>query len=387
MERGAIGRYVDGEFGGTAYRAFLPGPLPPNPPLELNGLLLRILAAQRALDRMDTMASVLPRRDTLTYSYVRKEAVLSSQIEGSRSSLSDLMSFESSEAPGVPADDDVREVSNYVRALEYGMQRIAEGSPVSNQLIRELHGILLSSGRGNAMYPGRFRHGQNWIGGNHPGNAEFVPPFPEDVEPCMRALERFANNQDDGLPSLIRAGLAHLQFETIHPFFDGNGRVGRLLILLILHLAGDLKYPVLYLSLYLLRHRSVYYRLLDRVRRTGDWEAWLYFFLDGVQESAESALTTMERLAALCDGDRERIVDSGYPVNSALRVHDALINRPIQPLSVTVEQTGLSFTTAAATMDNLARLGIVDEITGGRRNRLFAYRDYLDALSEDTAVQ
>lgn len=386
MERGAIGQYVDGEFGGAAYRAFLPGPLPPTPPLDLLDLLLPVVTAQCALDRMEITASVLPNREMLTYSYVRKEAVLSSQIEGSRSSLSDLMSFESGEAPGAPTDD-VREVSNYVRALEYGMQHVKEGFPVSNELLRELHGILLSSGRGSAMYPGRFRHGQNWISGDHPGNAEFVPPFPEDVEPCMRALERFINAEGDGLPSLIRAGLSHLQFETIHPFFDGNGRVGRLLMILILHRAGDLQYPVLYLSLYLLKHRSVYYRLLDRVRRTGDWEAWLAFFLDGVQEAAGSAYATMESLVALRDSDRARIRDSGYPVNSALLVHDALAHRPVQSLTATVERTGLTFPTAAAAMGNLARLGIAQEITGGRRNRLFAYSSYLDILNEGTEVQ
>ena len=386
MERGAIGRYMDAEFGGAPYRAFLPAYLPPDPPLEYGDLMLPVVQATRAIDRMDIMASVLPNRDMLIYSYVRKEAVLSSQIEGSRSSLSDLMAFETSEAPGAPTDD-IREVSNYVKALEHGLRRIREGAPISNRLIREMHGILLSSGRGSRLYPGDFRHEQNWIGGSHPANADFVPPFPVDVEPCMMALERFINAQDDGLPGLMRAGLAHLQFETIHPFFDGNGRVGRLLIILILHRTGELQYPVLYLSLYLLRHRSAYYRMLDRVRRTGNWEVWLAFFLEGVKETAENAFGTMERLIELSDSDRKRIRTGGHPVNSALRVHSALCEQPVQSLSQTVERTGLTFPTAATAMANLVNLGVAQEITGGRRNRLFAYSDYLDILNEGTEVQ
>ena len=217
MERGAIGRYVSAEFDRVHYRAFLPTYLPPDPPLEFSELMLPTVRALRAVDRMDFTAPRLPNHELLSYSYVRKEAVLSSQIEGSRSSLSDLMSYEISEAPGTPIDD-VKEVSNYVKALEHGLRRIEQGDTISNQLIREMHAILLSSGRGSKMYPGQFRHEQNWIGGDHPGNAAFVPPFPEDVEPCMRALERFLSTQDDGFPSLVRAGLAHLQFETIHPF-------------------------------------------------------------------------------------------------------------------------------------------------------------------------
>ena len=345
--------------------------------------MLPTVRALRAVDRMDFTAPRLPNHELLIYSYVRKEAVLSSQIEGSKSSLSDLMSYEISEAPGTPIDD-VREVSNYVKALEHGLRRIGQGETVSNQLIREMHGILLSSGRGSKMYPGQFRHEQNWIGGDHPGNAEFVPPFPEDVEPCMRALERFLSAQDDGFPSLVRAGLAHLQFETIHPFFDGNGRIGRLLIILILYQAGDLQSPVLYPSLYLLRHRSRYYRMLEHVRRTGDWEAWIAFFLEGIQESAENAFDTIERLDNLFAMDRKRIEDSGYPANSTLRIHGTLMNRPVQSVSKAAEHTGLTFPTAATAMENIVRLGIAQEITGGRRNRLFAYNDCLKILNEGT---
>ena len=390
MERGAIGRYMDGAWEGKAYSAFLPSPLPPNPPLELGDLMLPIVQTVRAIGRMDFTAPLLPNRELLTYSYIRKEAVLSSQIEGSQSSLSDLMSFEISEAPGVPTDD-VKEVSNYVKALEHGLSRIDQGEPVSNRLIKELHGILLSSGRGSEKYPGQFRHDQNWINGNqpsnHPGNAAYVPPFAEDVEPCMRALERFIGNQDDGLPSLIRAGLVHVQFETIHPFFDGNGRIGRLLILLILYQAGDLQSPALSPSLYLLQHRSLYYQMLERVRSTGDWEVWLTFFLEGIRAGAEDAFDTVQRLSVLFEENRTRIRDSGYPVNSALRVHDALQSHPIQSLSEITEQTRLTFPTVATAMENLTKLGIAREITGGLRNRIFVYIGYLVILNEGTAVQ
>ena len=385
MERGTIGHYVSAEFDRVAYRAFLPTTLPPDPPLDFGDLMLPTVRALRAVDRMDFTAPRLPNYELLIYSYVRKEAVLSSQIEGSRSSLSDLIAYEVSEAQGAPIDD-VREVSNYVKALEYGLRRIEQGEMLSNQMIREMHAMLLSSGRGSRMYPGQFRHEQNWIGGDHPGNADFVPPFPEDVGPCMRALERFLRTQDDGLPSLVRAGLAHLQFETIHPFFDGNGRIGRLLIILMLCQAGDLQSPVLYPSLYLLRNRSRYYQMLEHVRRTGDWEVWMTFFLEGIQESAENAFDTIARLDNEFAEDRTRIEDSDYPAGSAFRVHDALMNRPVQSLSKVSEHTGLTFPTAATAMENLVRLGIAQEITGGRRNRLFAYSKCLEILNEGTEI-
>ena len=229
------------------------------------------------------------------YSYVRKEAVLSSQIEGTQSSLSDLLLFELEEAPGVPLDD-VVEVSNCVAALEHGLARLRGGFPLSNRLIREIHGVLLARGRGSTKDPGEFRRSQNWIGGSRPGNAVFVPPPHTTVSECMGALERFLHTENDGLPVLVRAGLAHVQFETIHPFLDGNGRVGRLLITFLLCHAAMLREPLLYLSLHLKQHRADYYNLLDEVRRTGDWEAWLAFFLDGIRQTSEGAVQTAHRL-------------------------------------------------------------------------------------------
>ena len=384
MERGAIGRYETRISDGETFSAFIPDPLPPDPLLELDGRLAQSLeAASMALGGLNAAAALIPDKALFIYAYVRKEAVLSSQIEGSRSSLADLILSELDEAPGAPVDD-IAEVSNYVAALEYGMERLDSGIPLSNRLLCEMHGILLSSGRGSRLHPGEFRTAQNWIGGRRPGDADFVPPPPDAVTRCMRDLENFLHPDADILPILARAGLAHLQFETIHPFLDGNGRIGRLLITMLLCQAGALRDPTLYLSLYLKQHRSVYYQMLDRVRRTGDWERWLIFFLDGVRETAEGAVDTTLRLSELFAADRERIQSGGRRATSALQVHRAVMSHPILSLSDASSRTGLTFRTAANAMEVLANLGIVRELTGGRRNRLFAYDAYLSILSEGT---
>ena len=379
MQRGITGRYIVQMTSGEQVRAFVPHPLPPDPPVDLNGDLLRgIEAAMLVLGRLDGAAAQLPDTDLLVYSYVRKEAVLSSQIEGTQSSLSDLILHEMDEAPGVPLDD-VKETSNYVAALHHGLRRIGEGFPLSNRLIREMHGILLASGRGSRMDPGEFRRSQNWIGGTRPGNALFVPPPPAELAECMGALEAFLHNRS--VPVLVRAALAHAQFETIHPFLDGNGRTGRLLIPLLLCDAGVLRNPALYLSLYLKQHRSVYYDLLDRTRHTGDWEAWLAFFLDGVRETAEGVFVITRELSQMFAADRERI-RTRRRANSVLRVHESLMRRPILSLSQAQQHTGLSFATCAAAMELLISLGVAREITGRRRRRLFVYDRYLAALNE-----
>ncbi len=384
MRRGETGRYEVATVGGESVRAFVPAPLPPTPPLVLEGGLERSLeAAVLAVGRLDGVSTLLPDKALFLYAYVRKEAVLSSQIEGTQSSLSDLLLFELNEAPGVPLDD-VVEVSNYVAALEYGLVRLREGFPLSSRLIREIHGVLLAHGRGSTKDPGQFRRSQNWIGGSRPGNAVFVPPPHTAVSDCMAALERFLHAEDDGLPVLVRAGLAHVQFETIHPFLDGNGRVGRLLITFLLCHAGLLREPLLYLSLYLKENRATYYALLDEVRHEGDWEAWLSFFLDGVQETAEGAVSTAQRLAAMFEDDRRQIEPAGRRSGSALRVHEALKARPILSLPAICDATGLSFPAASSGMDLLAGLGIARELTGKRRNRLFVYDRYLAILNEGT---
>ena len=384
MKRGETGGYESTTVGGEAVRAFIPKPLPPVPPPDLAAELQRPLeAAVLALGRLDGVSALLPDKSLILYAYVRKEAVLSSQIEGTQSSLSDLLLFEMDEAPGVPLDD-VVEVSNYVAALEHGLARLRDGMPLSNRLIREIHGVLLSRGRGSGASPGEFRRSQNWIGGSRPGQAAFVPPPPTAVEECMAALEKFLHGEDDGLPTLVRAGLAHVQFETIHPFLDGNGRVGRLLITLLLCQAGVLREPLLYLSLYFKQHRPSYYVLLDLVRRGGDWEAWLAFFLEGVRVTAEGAVTTAQRLTAMFEADQAQIEPRGRRAGSALRVREAMKARPISTLTDISQTRGLSFPAVSSAMDLLLELSIVRELTGKRRNRLFVYDQYLQILSEGT---
>lgn len=384
MKRGETGRYEFTSVGGESLRAFIPAPLPPDPPVDFDTTLQPALeAAGLAVGRLDGVSTLLPDKSLFLYAYVRKEAVLSSRIEGTQSSLSDLLLFELDEAPGVPLDD-VVEVSNYVAALDHGLARLRAGFPLSNRLIREIHAVLLSRGRGSGKDPGEFRRSQNWIGGSRPGNAIFVPPPYAAVPDAMGALEHFLHVEADGLPVLVRAGLTHVQFETIHPFLDGNGRVGRLLITLLLCHAGVLREPLLYLSLYFKERRAEYYALLDQVRRDGDWEAWLTFFLEGVRITAQGAVETAQRLSVLHLDDRALIEPTGRRAGSALRVHEALKARPILSLAAICERTGLSFPAASSAMDLLVGLGIARELTGRRRNRLFVYDRYLTILNEGT---
>jgi Fic family protein len=387
MKRGETGRYEATSVGGDKIRAFIPAPLPPDPPLVIDGALqVALESTTLALGRLDGVSALLPDKSLFLYAYVRKEAVLSSQIEGTQSSLSDLLLFELDEAPGVPLDD-VVEVSNYVAALEHGLRLLREDFPLSNRLIREIHAVLLSRGRGSGKDPGEFRRSQNWIGGHRPGDALFVPPPHTVVPDCMGALERFLHAEDDGLPVLIRAGLAHVQFETIHPFLDGNGRIGRLLITFLLCHAGVLREPLLYLSLFLKQHRAQYYELLNQVRFDGDWEAWLAFFLDGVKQTAEGAVSTAHRLAEMFRADRFQIEASGRRAGSALRVHEGLKARPILSMAEICRSTGLSFPASSSAMDLLIELQIARELTGKRRNRLFVYDRYLTILNEGTERQ
>lgn len=384
MRRTQTGSYVVTTVGGESVRAFVPDPLPPVPELAMNeGLQPQLESAVLALGRLDAVSTLLPDTALFLYTYVRKEAVLSSQIEGTQSSLSDLLLFELDEVPGVPRDD-VVEVSNYVAALDYGLNRLRGGFPLSNRLIREIHEVLLSRGRGAGNASGEFRRSQNWIGGSRPGNAVFVPPPHTEVPECMAALERFLHAEDDGLPVLLRAGLAHVQFETIHPFLDGNGRVGRLLITFLLCQAGVLREPLLYLSLYLKQNRSTYYELLNGVRRNGGWEAWLDFFLEGVRQVAEGAVATAEGLSRMFQEHQLRIQEMGRRAGSAIRVHEALKARPVLSLTTISRTTGLSFPAVSSAMDLLVELGIARELTGKRRNRLFSYDMYLSTLSEGT---
>jgi Fic family protein len=378
-----LGRYLVTDYGDEAVRAFVPTPLPPTPPVRLENMLRLLEQATQALGRLDGLAFALPDLSLFIYAYVRKEAVLSSQIEGTQSSLSDLLLFESNQAPGVPLID-VEEVSHYVAALNHGLDRMRGGFPLSLRLIREIHGVLLSKGRGSDKQPGEFRRSQNWIGGTRPGNAAFVPPPPDLVPECMNALELFLHDERTNLPVLIKAALVHVQFETIHPFLDGNGRLGRLLITFLLCAAGVLRAPILYLSLYFKQHRSAYYELLDRVRAKGDWEAWLDFFLTGVRDTATEGAAAAQRILEVFAEDLRKIEELGRPAASALRVFEHMQRNPIISIPDAAAKIGASAPTVAKSVEHLRRLGIVREKTGLQRHRLFVYQAYLAILNEGT---
>jgi len=377
-----LGRFVATPTAGEVVRAFVPPPLPPTPPIDVLALLDRLSLAERALGRLDGITTLLPRQELFLYMYVRKEAVLSSQIEGTQSTLTDLLRFETEAQAGQPIDD-IREVSNYVDAMMYGLERL-ETLPLSLRLIREMHARLLQSSRGGTKSPGEFRRSQNWIGGTRPGNALFVPPPLNELDACLDALERFMHEDQSRLPAVIKAGLLHVQFETIHPFLDGNGRIGRLLVTLYLCVHGVLRKPLLYFSLYLKTHRADYYRLLQEVRERGAWEAWLEFFLDGIAEIANQAFDAATRIDDLFKRDRERITAESDRAGSALRVHELLQENPFLTPNLLVERTGLTAPTVNAALADLVRLGIVEEVTGRRRGRVFGYRGYLAILGEGT---
>jgi Fic family protein len=366
---------------GEKARAFVPNPLPPKPTMvfdaEIQGLVER---ATLALGRLDGLAAALPHPDIFLYSYVRKEAVLSSQIEGTQSSLSDLLMYEAEGVASVPLDD-VQEVSNYVSALNRGLKLLKE-LPISLRLLREVHGVLLSKGRGSKQQPGELRRSQNWIGGSRPGNALFVPPPPDQVLECLGALEKFLHDDPIKTPTLIKAALAHVQFETIHPFLDGNGRLGRLLITFLFCAEGVLRAPLLYLSLYFKQRRQEYYELLQSVRITGDWEAWLRFFLRGVEATANEAAETATALSHVAAGDAEHIQTLGKAAGSAARLHQLLQHQPIISIAAASSELKLTVPTITASFKHLGKLGITHETTGGKYARLFAYSKYLKELNE-----
>jgi Fic family protein len=386
MKRKLQGRFITISTVDEKAQAFIPAPLPPAPPIEWSPeLRSKFDEALLALGRLDSVSVLLPETSLFIYTYIRKEAVLSSQIEGTQSSLSDLLLFELEQQPGVPMDD-VQEVSNYVAALDHGLARLNDGFPLSLRLIKEVHEKLLSKGRGSHKVPGEFRSGQNWIGGTRPGNAVFVPPPPENVLECMGALELFLHDQPERTPGLLKAALAHVQFETIHPFLDGNGRLGRLLITLLLCSEKTLKAPMLYLSLYFKTHRQYYFELLNTVRHSGDWEAWLEFFADAVIETATQAVDTVQRLMALAKEDRGRIQTLGRASGSVLTVHHAMLERPIASPVWLKNRTGLSLTTVGTCLDKLEKLGVVKELTGQKRNRFYGYTQYISILNRGTEI-
>ncbi|PHS21578.1 MAG: cell filamentation protein Fic [Robiginitomaculum sp.] len=377
-----IGEYVTTTVVGEPVRAYIPRDLPLVPPIDMQSLSNLVSDAMLALGRLDGVRSVAPDTSLFLYMYVRKEALLSSQIEGTQSTLSDLLLYENEQAPGAPVDD-VEEVSTYVAALDHGLKRMKGGFPLSMRLMREMHGILLSTGRGSTKLPGEFRQSQNWIGGTRPGNALFVPPPPGSVLDLMTNLESFLHAEDD-LPTIVKAGIAHLQFETIHPFLDGNGRLGRLLITLYLCSEGILEEPLLYLSLYLKTHRKTYYQLLNEVRDHGRWEVWLEFFLVGVKEVAEQANAAARRISNIFEVDAQKISSLKRAATMARKVHEVMRQRPIVTIALITKLCETTVPTATNALGNFEKLGIVHEITGKERGRVYAYTKYLEVLDEGT---
>ncbi len=380
---GRLGRYVQWSIPQESFRAYIPAGLPPNPPISLAGMEMLLEKANQALGRLDGITLVLPDPDLFIYMYVRKEALLSSQIEGTQSSLSDLLLYESEEHPGVPLDD-VQEVSRYVAAMNHGLSRLRGGFPLSLRLIREIHDVLMKGGRGGHQTPGEFRTSQNWIGGTRPGNAAFVPPPPHELAGCLANLEQFLHSSDPPMSILVKAAISHVQFETIHPFLDGNGRLGRLLITFLFCAEGVLKDPSLYLSLYLKQNRSRYYQLLQEVRTNGNWEEWIEFFLTGIEETATQAVEAARQIVAVLSKDRKTVEESGRAAASALLVFQMLQRRPIISIASAAAALKLSKPTVAKSIDVLVKLGILSEATGRQKGRLFAYQQYIQILGIGT---
>jgi len=367
----------------TGYAAFIPAPLPPEPPIALEGLQALLSRADQAVGRLDGVIQTVPNPDFFVYMYIRREAVLSSQIEGTQSTLEDLLAVELEPRPAwrrLP--EDVDEVVRYVQAMNYGLNRLSD-LPLSLRLSREIHRELLSGGRGSHRLPGEFRTTQNWIGPEKATLAEatFVPPPVHEMKEALHDFERFLH--EDDLPALVHAGMAHAQFETIHPFLDGNGRVGRLLITFLLVFGGVLHRPLLYLSVYLKRNRAEYYDRLMAIRNSGDWESWLRFFLTGVAQTAEEATATARAILDLREEHRHRVQEQTAGVNG-LRLLDLLFERPLVHVNLVKDSLGISFVTANRLVEQLESLGVLDEITGRKRDRIFSYTPYV-ALFQDEA--
>ncbi|MEM7402696.1 MAG: Fic family protein [Myxococcota bacterium] len=377
--RRQAGTYLIQKMAGESYKAYVPVELPPKPPVDLVRLYAHLEQATLALAQLNAICKTIPNTTLFIYMYVRKEALLSSQIEGTQSSFSDLMLFENRQKPLVSIAD-VEEVSNYVKAVTHGLNRLKEGFPLSLRLLREMHGMLLAGGRGCDKRPGELRHSQNWIGGTRPGNALFVPPPVDHLHRCLGDFENFLH--DNSLPVLIQAGLAHVQFETIHPFLDGNGRLGRLLITMLLCNKGLLAEPVLYVSLYLKQNRQTYYQLLQEVRTHGSWEAWLEFFLTGVQQSARQAISTAERINHLFEQDLSKTATLGRARFSCKEVLAYMRRLPQVTVPLLAKELKMSAPTARRALESMVRLAILEEISGKKRDKIYVYRDYLNILEE-----
>lgn len=374
-----IGIYKTQKIIGDSYKAYIPLKLPPKP-LNLDQLYPYLEKATHALAELNNSIQSIPNTTLFIYMYIRKEALLSSQIEGTQSSFADLILFENNQKTEVSLDD-VEEVSNYVKAIYYGLEKLNNGFPLSLRLLRDVHKILLSGTRGAGRYPGEFRKTQNWIGGSKPSNALFVPPPVEDLHECLTDLESFLH--DTTLPILIKTGLIHVQFETIHPFLDGNGRLGRLLIGLMLCENKLLNEPVLYLSLYFKQQRTTYYNLLQEVRLYGTWETWLEFFLEGICVASKQALNTITEINKLFELDYAKIESLGRARFSCIQIMDYLKKLPQVSVSLISKELTISAPAARRSLEHLVTLGIIKEISGKQRDKVYVYSKYLAILEKD----
>lgn len=387
MSKRAAGRYESVTAGGEKVDAFVPFDLPPaRPALVIDrNLEHRLRDAEQALLRLDLAGEMVPSLDWFLYAFVRKEAVISSQIEGTQASLVDLLAFEAEEHPQPSAD--VEEVTNYLDALAYARGQLASkrGLPLSLRLLNEAHKRLMHGVRGSGKRPGEIRRSQNWISGSRPGNAAYVPSPADKLPQLLGAFEKYIH-ADDRLPKLVRTGLLHAQFETIHPYLDGNGRIGRLMIALLLEHWGLLKAPLLYLSLFFKRHREEYYRRLNLVRLEGDWEGWIDFFLDGVATISEEAVSSARELFNLVSTDRARLLGAASASVSALRLFERLPRHPIVTIASAMKLLDTSKPTSSRAIDVLAEIGVLVEMTGKKRDRSFAYRSYMERLRAGTEL-
>jgi len=382
MQRKLHGKYVKSSLvSSEEYNVYLPNALPPFPPINMTEISEWLECANLEIGELNGVVEMTPNPYIITFTYVRKEAVLSSQIEGTQSTLDDLLRFESEKIPGVPIDD-VTEVSSYVAAMRHGLERLEDGFPLSSRLIREVHKILLTNSRGQDKTPGEFRRSQNWIGGSRPGNANFVPSPPDKVSDLMSDLEKFIH-ADDKLPVLVKAALIHQQFETIHPFLDGNGRTGRLLITLFLYMKDFLRSPYLYISLFFKRHRDYYYEMLSAPRKNGDWEKWINFFLEGAAVSANDAKTSLVNIHRLFASDEQKVATLGRARNSAERVLAEFKQKPLLTIAEITHRTKLSKPTALSIVSRLKKLGIIADSSEQKWGRIYSYSGYMQLLTAD----
>lgn len=382
MSSKATGRYITTSVAGETVKAFVPDPLPPRLTAKVLAPLIEPLQdAEEALARLELAGEMIPSLDWFIYAFVRKEAVLSSEIEGTQATLLDVLAYEQTAQTGSSAIEDIEEVTNYVAALNHAFKEIhsTKGAPISIRLFNDCHRILMQGVRGANKQPGEMRRSQNWVGGSRPGNAVFVPPPPERVAELLGDLKTYIHGEDDVTP-LLRVALVHAQFETIHPYLDGNGRLGRMLIALLLDHWGLLRSPLLYLSLYLKQNQAAYYRLLAAIRTEGDWIGWLSFFVVGVQEIAENATGTARALYRQVNEDRQRLLATPRVTVSAIQLFELLPEHPVITTPVVTRLLSTTKPTAGKAIDLLQAAGILTEVGERKRDRLYRYHDYLQRL-------